>query len=327
MALHTRTYAQAIAEATHQAMAIDSTVFVIGQGINRSGEVFRSLEGVHKKWGSKRVIEMPLSENAIAGVCIGAAMNGLRPLYILQRADFSFLALDQIINHASKYHFMFGGQVKVPLTLRLIVGKGWGQGAQHSQSVHSMLAHFPGLRVVVPSDPYSAKGILLNSIFSDDPVVIIEGRPLYANEQEIPKKPYTVPFGKARVLTSGSHITIVAVSFLVQEAVFAAEILEKEGIYVEVIDVVSINPLDSETIMASVKKTGRIIIVDTSWSFCGISAEISAMLSERLFGLLKAPVIRLTIPPTATPTAYALEKHFYPTRHDIIKKSRAILNE
>lgn len=325
MARKTRTYAQAIAQATLQAMALDPSVIVIGQGTRDSGQVFGSLEGVFQAWGEKRVIEMPLSEGAMAGVCVGAALSGLRPVYVLQRADFSFLILDQIINHAAKYHFMFGGQIKVPLTLRLIVGKGWGQGPQHSQSVHSIFAHFPGLRVVTPSDPYSAKGILLNSIFSDDPVVIIEGRSLYSTTQDIPQEPYTLPFGKANILKRGNDIAIIAVSFLVPEALTAAKTLSQEGIEAEVIDVVSVNPLDLKTLYGSASKTGRVLIADTSWSFCGLSAEISATLSERLFGVLKAPIVRLTLPPSPTPTAEALEEQFYPTHKDIAEKCRQMV--
>lgn len=327
MARITLTYSQAIAQATLQALALDPSVIVIGQGTRDSGQVFGSLEGVFQTWGEKRVIEMPLSEGALAGVCVGAALSGLRPVYVLQRADFAFLVLDQIINHAAKYHFMFGGQVKVPLTLRLIVGKGWGQGPQHSQSVHATFAHVPGLRVVAPSDPYSAKGILLNSIFSDDPVIIIEARPLYATAQDIPQKPYTIPFGKANILKKGSDVTIIAVSFLVPEAIRAARTLAQEGITAEVIDVLSVNPLDVKTLYASALKTGRVLIVDTSWSFCGLSAEISAILSERLFGKLKAPVARLTLPPSPTPTAAILEGQFYPTSSDIMEKCRELMSK
>lgn len=325
MPLHTRTYAQAIAEGTLQAMAMDSSVMVIGQGTRDSGQVFGSLEGVFQTWGEKRVIEMPLSEEAVAGICVGAAMSGLRPLYVLQRADFSFLVLDQLINHASKYHFMFGGQVRVPLTVRLIVGKGWGQGPQHSQSVHSMLSHFPGLRVVCPTDPYHAKGLLLNSIFSDDPVVIIEARPLYSVSQPIPSKPYVVPFGASHILQKGKDVSIIATSFLVPEAMQAARALVSENISAEVIDVVSLNPLDGKTILASARKTGRVLIADTSWSFSGVSAEISAMLSEHLFGKLKAPISRLTLPASPTPTTAILEQQFYPTSKDIIKKCRKLM--
>lgn len=322
---HKITYAQAIAEATIQAMEMDDSVFVIGQGTRDRGQIFGSLEGVFQKFGEKRVIEMPIAESAMAGVCVGAALSGMRPILVLQRADFAFLTLDQIVNHAAKYYFMFGGQTRVPLTMRLIVGKGWGQGPQHSQSLHSMFAHFPGLRVVAPTDPYTAKGALLNSIFSDDPAIIFEGRTLYSESQEIPEKPYIVPFGRANLLAEGADLTIAAVSFLVPEAVKAAAELRKEGISAEVIDVVSINPLDLKTIAASVEKTGRLLILDSSWSFCGISAELSAQINECLFGALKAPVKRLTIPFASTPTAAELEKRFYPDSNTVIKTCRLML--
>lgn len=307
-------------------MDMDRSVFVVGQGTRDKGQIFGSVEGLYQKFGAQRVLEMPLSEGAVAGICVGAALSGLRPLYILQRADFAFLTMDQLVNHAAKYHFMFGGQVRVPLTVRFIVGKGWGQGPQHSQNLHSMFAHFPGLRVVAPADPYTMKGVLLNSIFSDDPVIILEGRPLYGLSQEIPEEPYVYPFGKAQVLRAGNDITIVAVSFMVPEALTAASTLAEEGISVEVIDIVSINPLDMGTIETSVKKTGRLLVADTSWSFCGISAEVSAQIQERLWGQLKGPVARLTLPLSPTPTAPDLEKRFYPVSKDIVERVRAMMN-
>lgn len=310
---HSRTYAQAIAEATYQAMEMDESVFVVGQGTRDRGHIFGSVEGLLTRFGPKRVIEMPISENAVAGICVGAALSGLRPVLVLQRADFSFLALDQLINHASKFHYMFGGQTSVPLVVRLIVGKGWGQGPQHSQSLHSMFAHFPGLRVVAPADPYTAKGLLLNGIFANDPVVILEGRPLYGIAEVIPAEPYTVPFGQARIVQEGTDITIVAVSFMVPEAIRAAGEIGRAGLSAEVIDLVSVNPLDVDAIIASVRKTSRLLVVDTSWSYCGISAEISAVVHERLFGELGSPVRRLTIPFTPAPAAFELEDRYYPT--------------
>lgn len=300
-------------------MQIDRSVMVIGQGTRDRGYIFGSLEGLFEKYGPERIIEMPLSENAIAGICVGAALNGLRPMLILQRVDFVFLALDQLINHASKYHFMFGGKVKVPITIRLIIGKGWGQGPQHSQSLHSMLAHFPGLRVVMPSSPYDAKGLLLNSIFSDDPAIIFEGRPLYSLEEEVPESPYLIPFGQAKILKKGKDITIVATSFLVPEVVKAAQRLEDQGISAEVIDLVCASPLDEQTIIDSVKHTGRLLIADVSWDRCGISAEISSMVNEKLFGKLRVPVKRLTVPFAPVPTGVLMEKAYYPTAEDIIK--------
>ncbi len=294
-------------------MEMDESVFYVGQGTRDRGYIFGSMERIFERFGPDRVVEMPISENAVAGVCVGAALGGLRPILVLQRADFAFLALDQLINHASKFHYMFGGQTAVPLVVRLIVGKGWGQGPQHSQSLHSMFAHFPGLRVAAPSDPYSAKGLLLNSIFCDDPVIIVEGRPLYEITQSIPEEPYVVPFGRARTVVEGEDITIAALSFMVPEAVQAAGELAEADISAEVIDLVSVNPLDIDTIAASVEKTGRLLVLDTSWSFCGISAEVSAQVNERLFGRLRSPVKRLTIPYCPAPTAPDLEGDYYPT--------------
>ena len=308
---HSRTYAQAIAEAGFQAMDMDESVFYVGQGTRDRGYIFGSMEKIFERFGPDRVVEMPISENAVAGVCVGAALGGLRPILVLQRADFVFLALDQLINHASKFHYMFGGQTAVPLVVRLIVGKGWGQGPQHSQSLHSMFAHFPGLRVVAPSEPYSAKGLLLNSVFCDDPVIIVEARPLYEITQSIPQEPYVVPFGRARTVVEGEDITIAALSFMVPEAVQAAGELAEAGKSAEVIDIVSVNPLDINTIVASAEKTGRLLVLDTSWSFCGISAELSAQVNERLFGRLRSPVKRLTIPYCPAPAACDLEEDYY----------------
>ncbi|MBZ5590120.1 MAG: alpha-ketoacid dehydrogenase subunit beta [Acidobacteriia bacterium] len=322
---HSRTYAQAIAEASCQAMEMDESVFVVGQGTRDRGHIFGSVEGLLARFGPQRVVEMPISENAVAGICVGAALSGLRPILVLQRADFSFLALDQLINHASKFHYMFGGQTSVPLVVRLIVGKGWGQGPQHSQSLHSMFAHFPGLRVVAPADPHTAKGLLLNAVFANDPVIILEGRPLYGTAQVIPEEPYTVPFGQARGIREGTDITIIAVSFVVPEAIIAADDLSRAGLSAEVIDLVSVNPLDIDTIVTSVQKTGRLLVVDTSWSYCGISAEISAVVHEKLFGELQSPVRRLTIPFTPTPTAFEWEDRYYPTHVQIAQWAQEMI--
>jgi len=312
-------YAHAISEATDQAMQLDKSVIVIGQGTRDRGHIFGSMEGIFDKYGPDRVIEMPLSENAIAGICVGAALNGLRPMLILQRVDFVFLALDQIINHASKYHFMLGGKVNVPITVRLIIGKGWGQGPQHSQSLHSMFSHFPGLRVAMPSNPHDAKGLLLNSIFCDDPCILFEGRPLYSLEGDVPEKPYLEPFGKAKILQKGKDLTIVATSFLVPEAVKAANELKAKGVSAEVIDLVSASPVDEKTILNSVKKTGRLLVADVSWDRCGISSQISALASEKLFGKLAAPVRRLTVPFAPVPTGVMMENKYYPNSKEIIK--------
>ena len=319
------TYAQAIAEATDQAMQLDPSVFVVGQGTRDRGCVFGTMAGLYEKYGSERVVEMPLSEPSIAGMCIGAAIAGMRPVFVLQRADFVFLTMDQLVNHASKWHFMFGGHAKVPLTVRLIVGKGWGQGPQHSQNPHAMFGHFPGFRVVLPTTPEDAKGLLLNSIFSDDPVIFIESRPLHGLRGPVNPQPYTVPFGRACVRREGSDLTIVAVSFLVPEALAAAEKLAQRGISVEVVDVVSVSPLDEETIVRSAKKTGRVLIADCGWAPFGLSSEISALVSERLFGKLRTAPARITFPFAPSPTAASLESEYYPNAEKIAERASRLL--
>lgn len=305
------TYAQAITEAQDQALQLDPSVFIVGQGTRDRGCVFGTLTGLYDKYGPERIIEMPLSEPSIAGMCVGAAMDGMRPVLVLQRADFAFLAMDQLVNHASKWHFMFGGKAAVPLTVRLIIGKGWGQGPQHSQSLYSTFAHFPGFRVVVPTTPEDAKGLLLNSIFSDDPVIFIEGRPLHNLSGTVNPASYAIPFGLAAVRREGRDLTMVVASFCLPEALKAAEILAKEGRDVEVIDVRSISPLDRETILNSVRKTGRVLIADGDWTPFGLASEISSLVSEQLFGRLKAPPARLGFPFAPSPTAHSLENEFY----------------
>lgn len=319
-------YSQAICEATDQAMQLDPAVIVIGQGTRDKGAIFGSMAGIFDQYGPERVLEMPLSENAVAGICIGASLNGLRPLFILQRADFLLLTMDQLINHASKWHFMFGGKKPVSITLRCIVGKGWGQGPQHSQSLHAVFSHFPGIRVCLPSSAYQAKGLLLNSIFSNDPAILFEARPLYDLKEEVPLDPYLIPFGKANVERQGDDLTIAAVSYLVTEAKKAAEALSQEGISVEVIDIVSSNPIDHETLCASVRKTGRLVVLDISWKPFGLASEISAEIHSRLFRELKAPVERVTTPFWPAPTASTLEKNYYPNVDSIMNKCRESMN-
>lgn len=318
-------YSQAIAEATDQAMALDEKVILIGQGTRDKGQIFGSVKGLYDKYGPERVFEMPLSENAVAGICLGASLLGLRPILVLQRADFLLLALDPIVNHAAKWNFMFAGHLKAPITVRCIVGKGWGQGPQHSQSLHGPFSHFPGLRIAMPSTPYDAKGILLNAVFSDDPVLIFEGRSLYEQKGAVEHEPYTVPFGSARICREGKDITIVVMSYLVPEALKAAESAHAEGISAEVIDPVSVTPLDEESICTSVAKTGRLIVVDTSWQPGGFGTDISAMVNEKLFGRLHAPVLRLSLPFYSTPTAASLENNYYPKAEDILVSCRRLM--
>lgn len=325
MSERTITYAQAVSEATDQAMQLDPGVFVIGQGTRDPGQIFGTVNGLFAKYGPERVIEMPLSENAVMGMCIGAALSGLRPVYVLQRVDFLLLTLDQLVNHGAKWHFMFGRRARVPLVVRCIIGKGWGQGPQHSQALHGPLSHFPGIRVVLPVSPADAKGTLLNAIFSDDPTVILEARSLHGRSGAVPEEPFVRAYGKANVVRAGKDVTVVATSFLVPEAEQAAASLEKEGVSVEVVDVLSASPLDAETISASAAKTGRLVVADPSWGPCGIGSEIAALAAERLVGKLKSGVRRLSAPFVPAPTAANLEALYYPTAQEIAAQCRAAL--
>jgi pyruvate dehydrogenase E1 component beta subunit len=321
----TLTYAQAITEATDQAMQIDPSVFLIGQGTRDPGQIFGTVNGLFQKYGPDRVMEMPLAENAVMGLCLGAALGGMRPLYVLQRADFLLLTLDLLLNHAARWHFMFGGRCRVPLVVRCIIGKGWGQGPQHSQALHATLAHFPGLRVVLPSTPRDAKGLLLNALFGSDPTVILEARPLHGKSGPVPEALFTLPFGSCRVSRLGADVTLAATSYLVPEAEAAAESLAAEGIAAEVVDLVSASPVDIDGLEASVRKTGRLVVADVSWSPCGLASEISAEVSERLHGRLKAPVRRITPPFCPTPTAAALEALYYPNAESIRQAARSLV--
>lgn len=319
------TYAQAINEATYQMMEKDLRVFVIGQGCTSPWYVGNTTTGLVNKFGEKRVIDTPVSENAICGVATGAAITEMKPVLVFPRMDFMYLAMDQIINQAANWYYMFGGKINVPLVVRGIVNRGGEQAAQHSQALQAMLAHVPGLKVVMPSNAYDAKGLLISAIEDPNPVIYIDDRWLYNEEGEVPEEIYTVPIGKGNILKEGKDVTVAALSYLVPEALKAGEELEKEGINVEVIDLRSIKPLDEKLIFDSVKKTGRLIICDAAWKTCGISAEISARVSENLLKYLKASIRRVTLPDTPAPASSALEKIYYPNEEDIIKAVKELL--
>jgi len=313
------TYAQAISEGLVQAMTSDPKVFIMGLGVDDYKGIFGTTRAAFAKFGSRRVFDTPASEGALTGIAIGAALNGKRPVLVHARNDFMFLTLDQMINNAAKWKYVSCGRSSVPFVVRSIIGKGWGQGPIHSQSIQSVFAHFPGLFVAMPSSAYDAKGILLKSLQIDTPVVILEHRALYNIEEEVPVESYTVEFGQARIVREGKDLTIVATSLMVTEALKAAEILKTEGMDIEVIDPVSIQPLDEETIIESVRKTGRLICADTSWSRCGFAAEVAAVVAEKVFGELKAPIKRITLPQCPCPVSKKLEDAFYPTYQDIVK--------
>ncbi len=321
------TYAEAIREATEQEMARDPSVIVLGMGVDDFKAIYGTTRGLQQKFGPERVFDTPLSEDAMTGVAIGGALAGLRPIHVHIRMDFVLLAMNQIINIAAKARYMYGGAVAVPIVVRSIIGRSWGQGAQHSQGLHSLFMHIPGLRVVAPSSPYDAKGCLIQSIRDENPVMFVEHRMLHSQRGHVPADPYTVPFGKARVLVKGSDITLLGISYMVVECLRAQRHLDVVGVSAEVIDPVSLSPLDTDAIIASVKKTGRLLVVDSGWTMCGASAEILAQVAERLQGQHHVRWQRLGFAPVTCPTTRNLENLFYPNAQTVASAAFAMVQD
>ena len=319
------TYREAIKEALTQALETDEHVFIMGEGVDDPAGIFGTTLGLHNIFGRNRVVDVPLAENGITGVAIGAALAGMRPILVHARMDFLVLAMDQIINHAAKWRYMFGGAVNVPLTIRTLIGGGWGSAAQHSQSLQALFMHIPGLKVIMPSTPYDAKGLLTASIADGNPVIFIEHRWLYEHTGYVPEEAYTIPIGKGVIRREGKDVTVVAASYMVFEAGIAADSLEQEGIDIEIVDLRSLKPLDEDIIFNSIKRTGRLVIADAGWKTGGISAEIAARASEKAFSYLKAPIQRVTLPDTPTPASPELEKLFYSRAPEIIAAVREVM--
>ncbi|MFC1807250.1 alpha-ketoacid dehydrogenase subunit beta [Candidatus Omnitrophota bacterium] len=318
------TYKEAITEAIWQVMEKDPSVFIMGEGVDHCGWIFGTTKGLGERFGKNRAFDTPIAENTITGIASGAGLCGLKPIIVHARMDFLMLAMDQIINHASKMRYMSGGRVRVPLVVRTMIGGGWGSAAQHSQGLQAFFAHAPGLKVVMPSTPYDLKGLFVSSIRSKDPVIFIETKFLYEHVGYVPKRLYSVDFGKGAIRREGSDVTICAISYMVYEAIKASDSLRKDGIKAEVIDLRSLRPLDEEIILKSVKKTHRLVVCDNAWKTCGFSAEISAIANEKAFRYLKAPIKRVALPDIPTPASPALEKAFYPKARDIIKAVKKV---
>jgi len=317
----------AIREALDLCLARDPSVYVLGLGVPDPKGIFGSTCGLQDKYGEKRVMDMPTSENGMTGIAIGSALVGMRPIMTHQRMDFALLAVDQIVNQAANWHYMFGGQQSVPLVIRLIIGRGWGQGPQHSQSLQAWFAHVPGLKVVLPATAYDAKGLLIESIEDPNPVMFLEHRWLHELKDEVPEGMYRVPLGKGRLVRQGTDVTIVATSYMTIEAIRAADLLAEEGIRAAVIDIRSLRPLDTPFILESVRKTGRLVVVDTGWTSFGAGAEIVSLVVESLFNELKSPPKRIGLPDCPTPTTYALTDDYYPRSFHIMKAVRSLLNK
>jgi pyruvate/2-oxoglutarate/acetoin dehydrogenase E1 component len=318
-------FSAAILEATDQCMARDPGVYVMGLGVTDPKGTFGTTLGLEAKYGPKRVMDIPTSENAMTGAAIGSTLVGMRPIMTHQRVDFAILSLDQIINNAAKWHYMFGGRMRVPLVIRLMVGRGWGQGPQHSQSLEALFAHIPGLTVVLPATPYDAKGLLIASIEDDNPVIFLEHRWLHDITGEVPTEFYTVPLGQARVAREGRDLTIVSTSYMTLEALRAADLLAVDGIEAEVIDLRTIKPLDTERVLESIRKTGRVVVADGDWRTLGLGAEIIALAAEHLHGLLKSSPRRIAWPDTPVPSSSFLARDYYPRAVHIVNAARTMM--
>ncbi len=306
------TFAEAVRQATDWCLAADPAVMVMGLGVPDPGGIFGTTKGLREKYGPERILDSPVSENGLTGLAVGAALAGMRPIVTHQRVDFLLLSLDQLVNQAAKWHYMFNGRQRVPLVVRAVIGRGWGQGAQHSQSLHSWLAHVPGLKVVMPFTPADAKGLLISAVEDDNPVVFLEHRWLHNLKGPVPEGPERVPIGRAKVLRTGADVTIAAISHMSYEALRAAGLLRDLGVSAEVVDLRSARPLDADTLLASVRRTGRLVTADPDWGFCGLASELTALAVEGAWDKLKAPPARVTWPDHPLPTSPALAAGFYP---------------
>lgn len=311
-------YANAILEATDQAMALCDKVVVLGQLVDTKSGIFGTTTGLVDKYGAARVQDFPVAENLMTATGMGAALTGLRPVLCHQRLDFMIYSLDAIANWLALWRFKSNGESAMPVTIRTIVGKGWGQGPQHSKSLHTWFAHLPGLRVAIPSTAYDVKGLLLESILGETPTIFVEGRGLYSMTDDVPEQPYRVRFGQAVIRRAGKDVTLVALGSMVPVALRAAAALEKEGIDVEVVDPRTLAPLDRKTICDSVFKTQRLVVADPAWHSFGAAAEIISTVAEQLGSKLKRNPIRVTLPDSHTPMSMALEPEYYPDDADLI---------
>lgn len=318
-------YSLSINEALKQIMAVDKDVFLMGQGVKSPWYVGNTCKDLISLYGEERVIDTPISENAMTGAAVGAALAGMKAIIMHPRTDFALYAFDPIINQAANWSYMNGGRASVPVVFWLVVNRAGEQAAQHSQALHSLFAHIPGLKIIAPSNAHDVKGLLISAIRDPNPVVFIDDRWLYGKEDDVPEEMYELPIGKGIIRNEGTQVTIVSSSFLATEAVLSVEILKKEGISAELIDLRSIKPWDSELILKSVNKTGRLLIVDGSWKTNSISSEISAVVSEELFGILKSPVCRVNLPDAPAPASRTLESEYYITKDKIIDAVNKIL--
>lgn len=312
-------YTEAIQEAIDLEMDRDASVVVFGLDVDDPKAILGTTKGLLKKYGPQRVFSTPLSEDAMTGAAIGMAMAGMRPIHVHIRMDFMMLAMNQLINVAAKSSYMYGGQVHVPFVVKTLIGKSWGQGAQHSQALYSFFMHVPGLKVVTPATPYDAKGCLIQAIRDNNPVIYVEHRLLHFQKGPVPQKSYVVSPGKARVTAEGKDITLVGISYMQLECLRARKYLESAGIKAEVIDPIWLSPLDCNTIVQSVNKTGKFIVVDNGWTTCGAGAEIISQVLEQTQGKKRIKILRMGFAPVTCPPSSTLEQLYYPNARTIAK--------
>ena len=319
------TLSKAVNEALAEEMRRDASVFIIGEDVAEAGTPFKVLSGLVEEFGTDRVVDTPISEPGFMGVALGAAMTGMRPVVDLMFGDFLFLVMDQLCNQAAKTHYMSGGKLNVPLVLRTNLGATRRSAAQHSQSLHALVAHIPGLKVALPSSAYEAKGLMKTAIRDNNPVVIFEDKLMYNDKAEVPEEDYLIPFGVANIKREGTDITLVATSSMVQVAEKAADLLAAEGISAEVIDPRTIVPLDEDTILTSVRKTSRAIVIDEGHQSYGVTAEIASRISEKAFYHLDGPVMRMGAMDVPVPFSPALEDITVPTPERVAETARRLM--
>jgi pyruvate dehydrogenase E1 component beta subunit len=319
------TYAEAINEALHQGMELSDDVMVLGQLVDYQSGIFGTTTGLVEKFGADRVQDFPVAESVMTSAAIGAALAGMRPVLVHQRLDFMLYSLDAIVNWMSLWRFKTDGKSGLPITIRAIVGRGWGQGPQHSKSLHAWFAHLPGIRVVMPATAYDAKGLLLESMFGEDPTIIIENRSLFSMTDFVPEIPFRVRMGQAEIRRSGADLTLVAIGSMVPMALRVASTLAGESIDVEVIDMRTVSPLDMDTVLKSVGKTKRLAVADPGWQSVGVAAEIISSVCERIGPELLSAPIRVCLPDSHTPMTAKLEAQYYPTDDSIAEATRNLM--
>lgn len=325
MSSKTRTlgYAHAINEALHQLMEADPSVFLVGQGVKSPWYVGHTADGLLQRFGPERVIDTPVSENAVTGAAVGAAIAGMRAVVVHPRVDFMMYALDPILNEAANWNYMCGGRGATPVVFWGIINRGGEQAAQHSQALHALFAHAPGLKVVMPATPYDAKGLMVSAVRDDNPVVFMDDRWLYGEKGAVPEKLYGVPIGRGAVRVKGDAVTVVSLSYMAKLGAEAVRSLAGEGVRAELIDLRSAKPWDEAMVLESVHKTRRLVVLDGGWRTCGFAAEVVATVAEKAHGRLAAPVRRVTLPDVPAPAARTLEAAYYPDAAVVAEAIRA----